>query len=70
MPKDTFEIYKTLTALPQGKRLFSTLFSQKAPYFSTIHMQVQEMDKNRDVEQTAISETAYAALGYAFPLWE
>ncbi len=47
LPKDTFEIYKTLTALPQGKRLFSTLFSQKAPYFSTIHMQVQDMDKNR-----------------------
>ncbi len=31
---------------------------------------LKEMDKNRDAQQTAISETAYAALGYAFPLWE
>ncbi len=31
---------------------------------------LKEMDKNRDAEQTAISETAYSALGYAFPLWE
>ena len=47
LPKDTFEIYKTLSALPQGRRLFSTLFSQKAPYFGSIHMQVQEMAENR-----------------------
>lgn len=47
LPKDTFEIYKTLSALPQGKRLFSTLFSQKAPYFGSIHLQVQDMGKNR-----------------------
>jgi len=32
--------------------------------------QLKEMDKNRDAEQTAISETAYSSLGYAFPLWE
>ncbi len=31
---------------------------------------LKEMDKNRDREQTAISETAYEAPGYAFPLWE
>jgi acyl-CoA dehydrogenase family member 9 len=31
---------------------------------------LKEMDKNRDAEQTAISETAYGVLGYAFPLWE
>jgi len=31
---------------------------------------LKEMDKNRDAEQTAISETAYASLGYAFSLWE
>jgi acyl-coenzyme A thioesterase PaaI-like protein len=49
LPKDTFEIYNTLSALPQGKRLFSTLFSQKAPYFASIHLQVREMSKNRAV---------------------
>jgi len=32
--------------------------------------QLKEMDKNRDAEQTAISETAYSSLGYAFALWE
>lgn len=46
LPKDTFEIYKTLSALPQGKRVFSTLFAQKAPYFGSIHLQVQDMAKN------------------------
>jgi acyl-CoA dehydrogenase family protein 9 len=32
--------------------------------------QLKEMDKNRDAEQSAISETAYSSLGYAFSLWE
>jgi acyl-CoA dehydrogenase family member 9 len=31
--------------------------------------QLKEMDKNRDAEQTAISEAAYAASGYAFSYW-
>ncbi|MGH9399171.1 MAG: hypothetical protein ACRD00_02295, partial [Thermoanaerobaculia bacterium] len=31
---------------------------------------LKEMDKNRDAEQTAVSETAYASLGYAFNYWE
>ena len=31
---------------------------------------LKEMDKNRDAEQTAISETAYSALGYGFSFWE
>jgi acyl-coenzyme A thioesterase PaaI-like protein len=47
LPKDTFEIYKTLTALPQGKRLFSVLYQQKAPYFASAHIQVREMAENR-----------------------
>jgi acyl-coenzyme A thioesterase PaaI-like protein len=49
LPKDTFEIYKTLTALPQGKRLFSVLFQQKAPYFASANIQVRKMDKNLGV---------------------
>jgi len=28
------------------------------------------MDKNRDQEQTAVADTAYANLGYAFNYWE
>ncbi|AXT85192.1 thioesterase [Aeromicrobium sp. A1-2] len=39
----TLALYKKVTALPQGKRLFSIAFSQKAPYFASIHLQVQEM---------------------------
>ncbi len=43
-------------------------FVRGAKYRMVGHL--KEMDKNRDSEQTAISETAYGALGYAFPLWE
>jgi acyl-coenzyme A thioesterase PaaI-like protein len=39
----TLALYKKLTALPQGKRLFSIAYGQKAPYFSSIHLEVQEM---------------------------
>lgn len=39
----TLDLYKRMTALPQGKRLFSIAFAQKAPYFASIHPQVQEM---------------------------
>lgn len=49
LPKDTFEVYKTLSALPQGKRLFSTLFQQKAPYFASANIQVKKMAKNLGV---------------------
>jgi acyl-CoA dehydrogenase family protein 9 len=43
-------------------------FVRGAKYRMVGHL--KEMDKNRDTEQTAVSETAYGALGYAFPLWE
>jgi acyl-CoA dehydrogenase family protein 9 len=43
-------------------------FVQAAKYRMVGHL--KEMDKNRDVEQTAVSETAYAAPGYAFDFWE
>ncbi|MEP6801034.1 MAG: acyl-CoA dehydrogenase family protein [Acidobacteriota bacterium] len=32
--------------------------------------QLKDMDRNLDPDVTAISETAYGALGYAFPYWE
>ncbi len=43
-------------------------FVRGAKYRMVGHL--KEMDKNRDAEQTAISETAYGSLGYAFPFWE
>ncbi|MEG9225806.1 hotdog fold domain-containing protein [Aeromicrobium sp. Sec7.5] len=39
----TYDFYRKLSALPQGKRLFSIAFSQKAPYFGSIHLRVDEM---------------------------
>lgn len=39
----TLDLYTKLTALPQGKRLFSIAFGQKAPYFASIHPRVEEM---------------------------
>jgi len=39
----TFDLYRKVTALPLGKRLFSVLYGQKAPYFASIHMTVEEM---------------------------
>ena len=42
-------------------------FVEGAKYRMVGHL--KEMDKNRDAEQTAISETAYASLGYAFRSW-
>jgi len=43
-------------------------FVQGAKYRMVGHL--KEMDKNRDAEQTAVSEAAYASLGYAFNYWE
>ncbi len=43
-------------------------FVQAAKYRMVGHL--KEMDKNRDAEQTAVSETAYMNLGYAFNYWE
>jgi acyl-CoA dehydrogenase family protein 9 len=43
-------------------------FIQGAKYRMVGHL--KEMDKNRDAEQTAVSETAYESLGYAFNYWE
>ena len=47
LPQSTFEAYKVLAGLPQGKRIFSLLFQQKAPYFGSAHIQVHDMAKNR-----------------------
>ncbi|EFQ82458.1 hypothetical protein HMPREF0063_12440 [Aeromicrobium marinum DSM 15272] len=39
----TLQMYRSMSKLPQGKRLFSIAFSQKAPYFASIHLRVDEM---------------------------
>lgn len=39
----TLDVYQKMSALPQGKRLFSLFYGQKAPYFASIHMAVREM---------------------------
>lgn len=36
MPR-VLDLWNTTTKLPQGQRIFSTMFSQKAPYFASIH---------------------------------
>lgn len=43
----TLDVYRAMTALPQGRRLFSLFFSQKAPYFASVHLTVQEMGAHR-----------------------
>ena len=40
---DTFALYRGLAALPLGKRVFSTLFARKAPYFRTVRPRVGEV---------------------------
>ena len=39
-------LWNKTTALPQGKRIFSLLFAQKAPYFATIHPRFVEIRPN------------------------
>ncbi len=46
MAQQTFDLYKRITSLPAGKRIFSLLYSLKAPYFATVRPQVREMREN------------------------
>lgn len=43
----TLDVYTTMSALPQGKRLFSLFYSRKAPYFGSIHLSVRDMQPHR-----------------------
>lgn len=40
-------LYERISGLPQGQRLFSTLFSLKAPYFRTVRPRFTELRPNR-----------------------
>ncbi len=39
-------LWAKTNGLPMGKKIFSTLYSQKAPYFATIHATVTELRPN------------------------
>ena len=39
-------LWKKTSALPQGSRIFSLLFAQKAPYFATIHPRFVDIRPN------------------------
>ena len=40
------DLYRKVTRLPQGDRIFSLLFSQKAPYFATVRPRFVELRPN------------------------
>jgi acyl-coenzyme A thioesterase PaaI-like protein len=40
------DLYTKATRLPQGRRVFSLLFSQKAPYFATVRPRFVELRPN------------------------
>jgi acyl-coenzyme A thioesterase PaaI-like protein len=45
MPR-VLDLWNTTSSLPQGQRIFSTLFAQKAPYFASIHPRFTEIRPN------------------------
>jgi acyl-coenzyme A thioesterase PaaI-like protein len=40
------DLYTKVSKLPQGRRIFSLLFSQKAPYFATVHPRFVDLRPN------------------------
>ena len=44
---DVLDLWNTTTKLPGGRRIFSLLFAQKAPYFATIRPRFTEIGPNR-----------------------
>ncbi|HEU4512777.1 MAG TPA: hotdog fold domain-containing protein [Nocardioidaceae bacterium] len=43
---NVMDLYTQVTRLPAGKKLFSVLFSQKAPYFATVRPRFVELRPN------------------------
>ena len=43
---NVMDLYTRVTRLPAGKKLFSVLFSQKAPYFATVRPRFVELRPN------------------------
>lgn len=46
MAQQTFDMYQKIARLPAGKRIFSLLYSVKAPYFATVRPNVREVRPN------------------------
>lgn len=46
MAQQTFDLYQRIAKLPAGKRIFSLLYSVKAPYFATVRPVVREVRPN------------------------
>lgn len=46
MAQQTFTLYQRIARLPAGKRIFSLLYSVKAPYFATVRPVVREVRPN------------------------
>lgn len=46
MAQQTFSLYQRIARLPAGKRIFSLLYSVKAPYFATVRPVVREVRPN------------------------
>ena len=46
MAQQTFDLYQKIARLPAGKRIFSLLYSVKAPYFATVRPVVREVRPN------------------------
>ncbi|KRE37928.1 thioesterase [Janibacter sp. Soil728] len=46
MAQQTFDLYQRVAKLPAGKRIFSLLYSVKAPYFATVRPLVREVRPN------------------------
>jgi acyl-coenzyme A thioesterase PaaI-like protein len=46
MPR-VLDLWNTTSRLPQGQRIFSTLFARRAPYFASIHPRFTEIRPNR-----------------------
>ena len=44
---NVMDLYTQVTRLPAGKKLFSVLFSQKAPFFATVRPRFVEIRPNR-----------------------
>jgi acyl-coenzyme A thioesterase PaaI-like protein len=40
---DTYSLYRSMSAKPLGKRAFSLLFANKAPYFRTVRPRVRDV---------------------------
>lgn len=44
---DTYALYRRMSSLPGGRRAFSAMFAQKAPYFATVRPQVRLVEPHR-----------------------